>query len=285
MSKHSSLTETAKDGLTQICEWALHSPWLEWLARFGYAARGLVYMLVGALGVVAAIGAAEARLGIHGALRTIVRWPFGSVWLSLVGVGLAGYVLWRFIEAILDPEHKGTAAKGLVQRMAYVISGVVFAKLVFEAFELVIEWGSSPSMTVEDWTALVLAQPFGRWLVGSASGIVILGGLYQFYAAYTATFRDKFKWREMSYREAVWLLRLGRFGYAARGIVFLIIGSFLIFAALQAKAELAGGLSDALLALEGQPFGSWGLGGVALGLIAYGMYVVAEARYRRIRTL
>jgi hypothetical protein len=275
-----------KDRLMGIRGWILHSPWLERIARFGYAAKGVVYLIVGVLAVPAVFGAANATLGIHGALHAILGGLFGALVLIVVGIGLGAYVFWRLIEAILDPEHNGTNAKGLIQRAVYAVSAAVFANLAFEAIELVIEWGSSANITTnitaEDWTRFLLAQPLGRWLVASTGGISIGFGLYQFYTAYTAAFRDKFNVSELSRRQEVWLVYVGRFGYAARGIVFTIIGSFLILAALQSNAKQAGGLSDALLSLEQTSFGLGVLGVVALGLIAYGMYLVAEARYRRI---
>ncbi len=281
MAPKSSLAQTAKDWLAQARAWVVQSPWVERLARFGYAAKGLVYVVVGALAVPAAFGAADETLGIHGAMYAILRRPFGPILLGVVGVGLAAYVGWRLIEAIIDPEHNGTSTKGLLQRLGYVVSGAIVANLVFEAVELIVGWGSNPTITAEDWTRFLLAQPLGRWLVGSAGGLVIAFALYQFYIAYTAAFCDKLDMGAMSGREEAWLVYTGRFGYAARGVVFAIAGSFLILAALQANAEPAGGLSDVLLSLEGRPFGPWVLGIVALGLIAYGGYLLAEARYRR----
>ncbi len=273
-----------QDRLIQGRERVLGNPWLERLARFGYFAKGFVYLLVGALGIRAAFGAADDTLGLHGALATLVREPFGPVWLGLVGFGLGSYVLWRFVQAIVDPEQKGTDARGLIQRATYAISGVMFAELAFETVELIVEWGNDNSLTAEDWTKLVLAWPLGRWLVGLAGGIVIGVGLHQFHVAYTATFRAKFKGAAMSDREEQWMLWLGRAGHAARGIVFMVTGGFLIVAALRSNPQMAGGLSDALFALTGQAFGPWLLGSVALGLVAYGLYVMAEARYRRIVT-
>jgi hypothetical protein len=282
MTESGSLTKLATHYWARIHAWALHSPWLVRIARVGYAAKGVVYTLVGVLALQAAVGAVDGTLGMQGALRTLVGGWLGTLLLGVVGIGLGGYVFWRFVQALIDPEQKGAHAKGLVQRAAYVVSGLVFANLAFDALELIVDWSNNDALTTEDWTRLLLALPIGRWLVGLAGAIVIGVGVYHGYAAYTARFQHKFNWDDMSGSAKQWVLRLGRWGYTARAIIFTISGTFLILAAWQSRAQQAGGLSDALLALAEQPFGPWLLGVVALGLIAYGGYVLAEARFRHI---
>ena len=135
---------------------------------------------------------------------------------------------------------------------------------------------------MRDWTALLLAQPFGQWLVGTVGAIAIGICFYEFYQAYTAKFRRNFKLNEMSDTEQTWATRIGRFGLAARGVVYSIIGFFLIQAAHQSSSNPARGLEGALDSLAQQPYGRWLLGIVALGLMAYGLYYIVQARYRRI---
>lgn len=88
----------------------------------------------------------------------------------------------------------------------------------------------------------------------------------------------------MSNAERTWIVRAGRFGLAARGVVFFVIGFFFIQAAKQSDPGQAMGLGEALASLQGQPYGSWVLGIVACGLISYGLYYVVQARYRNIGT-
>jgi hypothetical protein len=127
-----------------------------------------------------------------------------------------------------------------------------------------------------------MAQPFGRWL-GVVAGAVIVGtGLYQLHKAYRADCRDELKSGEMGARENKWASRIGRIGYAARGVVFGVIGVFLAQAALQTDPDEARGLGGALETLARQPFGPYVLGAVALGLVAYGVFMFVMARYRRI---
>lgn len=271
----------AKDTLT-----GSSSVWIERLARLGYAAKGVVYAVVGVLAAMAAFGTGGRTTDTNGALVTIVAQPFGKFLLGLVAVGLAGYVLWCFVQAIADAENKGSDAKGIAQRLGYAGSGIVYAGLALNAVQIVRGvGGGGGSNGSQDWTARVLAQPFGQWLVGIAGVAVIGMGFYQFYEAYKAKFRRKIKMNQMSDSEHKWALYSGRCGIAARGVVFSIIGIFLIQAAHNSDANRAIGLAGALEALAQQPYGSLILGIVALGLIAYGIYNFVLARYRQISTL
>lgn len=259
------------------------SVWVERLARFGYAAKGAVYGIVGLLAAQAAFGAGGKTTDTQGALQTILTQPFGKFLLALVAIGLIGYVLWRFVQAIKDPDNKGMDAKGLATRLGYAANGLSYAGLALSAVQLVMgSGGSGNSSTTEDWTARLLSQPFGQWLVGTIGAIVIGLGFYQFYQAYSAKFREELNLIELSNTEQKWVMGIGRFGLAARGIVFCLVGFFLIQAARQSDASRVRGLGEALQALEQQPYGAWILGIVALGLVAYGSHMVIQARYRRI---
>jgi hypothetical protein len=272
--------------LEQQAQRAAAHPWFEKLARFGYAAKGIVYFVVGLLATQAAIGSGGETTSTSGALQEIVAQPFGKFLLSLVAIGIMGYVLWRLVQTFLDPEHQGEelTAKRIVQRLGYAFSAVSYGSLALTAIGLIFSFGQGDSSDVsaQDWTARFLAQPFGQWLVGLAGGLTVAVGLFHLYKAYKAQFMQKFKQHQMSLNERKWAKRVGQFGIAARGFMFGVIGIFLIMAAWQSNASQAKGFGEALAALERQPFGSWLLALVALGLIAYSIYALVEARYRRI---
>ncbi|NJO80558.1 MAG: DUF1206 domain-containing protein [Cyanobacteria bacterium RM1_2_2] len=259
-------------------------PWVEKLARFGYAAKGVVYFVVGLLAAQAAFGVGGQITDTEGALQTIVTQPFGKFLLALVTVGLVGYVVWRMVQTVLDPEHSDeqTNAKQVARRIGSALSGFAYAGLAITAVKLILGNGGGNGDATQDWTARFMAQPFGQWLVGLGGIATIAVGLAYLYQAYKAKFQKHFKLSEMSQRERTWAKRMGQFGIAARGVVFAVIGFFLVQAALQSNASEARGLSGALASLSRQPFGSWILGLVALGLIAYSIYSLIEARYRKI---
>ena len=257
------------------------SSWVERLARLGYATKGVVYALVGALALAVAIGAGGSTTDPHGALETMGAQPFGQLLLVFVMVGLAGHALWRLFQALKDPDGEGSDAKGIAKRVGYGIGALVYLGLAFSAGRLAVA-SSSGGGSEQDWTAWLLSQPLGQVLV-AAVGVGIAGyGLSQLYQAYKAQFREYLKLGEMSLREETWITRGGRLGYAARGVVLGLVGLFLIQAAVRFDASEATGLGGALQELLGQPFGPWMLGVVAFGLVAYGLFMIAVARYRRI---
>jgi hypothetical protein len=257
-------------------------PWIERFARCGYAAKGVVYVLVGSL---AAYGAFEPShpTDSRGALSQVVHKPFGRVVLCVMAAGLAGYALWRVVQALRDTEDKGRSWKGIAVRGGYACIGFVYMGLSYSAVSLVLggSAGKTSDESARGWTALALMFPLGR-LVVALVGLGVVGfGLWQCYKAFTARFRRKWKQYEMSEHARSLATHAGQVGLVARGIVFGIIGLFLIDAAWLARAEEARGLSGALRTLEEQPYGPYVLGAVALGLVAYGLYMFVEARYRR----
>ncbi|MFB2894476.1 DUF1206 domain-containing protein [Aerosakkonemataceae cyanobacterium BLCC-F50] len=266
--------------LEQKARLAAADPWVEKLARFGLVAKGIVFSIVGILAAQAAFGLGGKTTDTAGALQTILTQPLGKFLLVLVAIGLFGYMLWRFIEAFLNPERDN-----IFGRLGSFIAGVIYAGLAFTAVKLILgNRSSSGEQATHDWTARFLAQPFGQWLVGIAGALIIGMGFYEIYKAYKAKFREDLNWQQMDRNERTWATNLGRLGYAARGVVFMAIGFFLIQAARLSNPNQARGFGGALAALAAQPLGPWILGIVAIGLIAYGIYTLVEAKYRRIRT-
>ena len=256
-------------------------PRLELLARLGYAAHGVVNLLVGLLASLAALGRGGGVEGSKGALQTLLSQPLGHVLLGVVALGLVGFALWRLFQAVLDADGRGKSAKALLARTGQFVSACAYIGLAIFAVELLAGWRSAGNeeQSARDWTAWLLGQPFGRWLVAAVGLVVIGAALGQIAKAWTASFRQHLT---CDARTAAWVVPLGRIGHAARGIVFLTIGAFLVVAAWQSDPSEARGLGGALLALQDQPYGRALFGLVALGLVAYGAFQFAVARHRRI---
>jgi hypothetical protein len=259
-------------------------PWMVRLARLGYATEGAMYTLIGLLAAGVAFDSGGQATGQRGALQIVAGSPFGGVLVGLIALGFVGYALWRSIQAIADPDGEGTGLKALGKRAGYGVSALVYAGLAFSAVGLILGSASQGGRTPDDWTALLLSWPLGRVLVVCV-GIAVVGlGLRELYQAYSTRFLKYLKLVEMGERVRTWIERWGRLGIAARGIVFGVVGTFLVRAALEHDPQEALGLGGALQTLAHQPLGPWLLGAVALGLVAYGLFMLSVARYRRIRT-
>lgn len=259
------------------------SPWLVGLGRFGHAVLGVVHLLIGVLAVRVALGRGGETIDNRGALAHIATAPFGRVLLAATAIGIVGYALWRLLQAALDTDRAGTDAEGIAKRVGYAASAAIYLSLALSAVRLLQTGraGESTSATTQGWTAQALAKPLGQWLVACGGLIVIAIGAYQLYKAYAAKFREELLLGEMSPAEERWVTWLGRIGYGARGVVFGLIGLFLIVAAIRADPGEARGIDGTLATLAAQPAGPWLLGLVAAGLAAYGLFLFAQARYRR----
>jgi hypothetical protein len=259
-------------------------PWLERLARFGYTTEGAMYTLIGLLAAGVAFGSGGHTTGQRGALEIVAGSPFGGVLVGLIALGFLGYALWRSIQAITDPDGEGTDVKALGKRAGYGVSALVYMGLAFSAVGLILGSASQGGRTPDGWTALLLSWPLGRVLVVCV-GIAVVGlGLRELYQAYKARFLKYLELDEMGEKVRKWTERWGRLGIAARGLVFGVVGTFLIRAALEHDPQEARGLGGALQTLARQPLGPWLLGVVALGLVAYGLFMASVARYRHINT-
>jgi len=261
----------------------LRSNPVEMLARLGYGARGVVYGLVGGLALLAAVGSGGQTGGSRSALQTLLLQPFGKVWLGLVALGLLGFCAWRILEALTDADHHGTDLKGWGVRIAHLISGGIYASLAISALSLALGWGSgsggSEDQATQDWTAWLLSQPFGQWLVGLVGLAVIATGLAFAWKAWRG---DVTRHLALPADKRQWITSLGRAGFAARGVVFVIIGGFLLLAALHSNSAEVRGLGGALRTLQQQPYGWVILSLTAIGLFAFGLFGLVQARYRHI---
>lgn len=260
------------------------SPFVRGFARVGYSAKGVLYITVGVLAAWAAVGNGQST-GSKGALRTLLDQPFGQILVGIVAAGLACYACWQFMRSVEDPEGEGTDGKGVAKRIGFGISGVIHASLVVYALHLLVGAAGADDSGdggAQSWSATVMSYPAGRIVLGLIGSGIAVFGLHQLYAAYAAKLDDQLSLKPLSASARRTIKGISRFGMAARGIVFGVIGMLLIIAAYQYDPSEARGLGGALQTLREQPFGPWLLGAVALGLVAYGVYEFVLARYRRI---
>ena len=250
---------------------------LETFGRVGFAAHGIVYLLVGWFAIRSALGLGSPT-DTKGALHSLVGGPFGWAMLGAMALGLLSYALFRLVEAVLDLNDNGDDFRGLVARFGRIVSSVIHIGLAIYAGALAIGLTMSGGGT-KGWTAWLMQQPYGPWAV-MAAGVVVLGvALFQAKAAWTAHFMDNLAISGDKRRTAE---VVGRAGRAARAFAFALVAVFLISAGWTVDASQAGGLAQALRELQKQPYGPWLLGVVAVGFVLFGLSSFVEAAYRRI---
>lgn len=251
-------------------------------ARAGYAARGIVYLLVGGLAALAATDMGGQAEGSRGALKHLLTAPLGSVLLGAIAIGLVGYATWRTIQAVKDTDHHGLGVQGIVVRAALLFSALIHLLLANFVARLIFSLGGSSGDDnggAESLASWLLQQPYGQWLVG-AVGLVVMGvGIAHGVKGWRASFDRHF---DMPVPLQRWTYPVCRFGLATRGIIFVIVGVFFIIAAYQVNPDQAGGMPEVFNALRRQSFGPWLLAFVATGLFAFGLYSLLEAFYRRV---
>jgi hypothetical protein len=254
---------------------------IERLARLGYASIGIVYMIVGVFAVRAAMGERGAAGGHKDAFAFILHQPFGRVLLGVIAAGVIGYVLWRFVSGITDSEHRGNDVKGLGIRAASIFRGLVYSGMALEVMRMIAANSSrgvsESEQEAKHSTARVLQQPFGPWLVALAGLSILSYGAYQLYSAWDAKLSKRISLGALDARVRGKVIAISRFGIGARAIVFVIIGGSLVRAALRHNAATAHGTEGALRELP-PPL----LIVAGLGFVAYGVYALVNAKYRRI---
>jgi Domain of Unknown Function (DUF1206) len=252
----------------------------ELLSRAGFVARGLIYAIIGILALKLAFGHGGKLTDQKGALHTVAQQPFGKVLLTLLAIGLGGYSLWRLVRAAIGHGPEGSDSG--FDRVAAFASGIAYGVMCFLAVEILLGAGGGSGGSVKKSTAGVLGWPAGTWIVGIA-GVVLIGvALYQGYRGITKKFLEESKVEEMGPQVKKWISRLGTFGHLARMVVFGLVGVFVVKAAIDYKPSKAVGLDGALAKILHHSYGPFLLGIVATGLIAFAVYSLSDARYRRI---
>ncbi len=278
---------TAKTAVNQVKNRtgaAINNVWVERLVELGYGMRGILYLVIGVTAAQVALGARGAPKDATGAIQEMGSQPFGQFLLILMAIGLTGYALWGFIRAIWDPLNKGHDPKGMIARLGYLWSGLSYGVLVLPTVQFLQGRGGSSGQTAQtqDLTARLLHAPFGVWIIGLIGLLAIAAGVGQFYYAYKEQFRQDLRLNKLPTNQRRWVERLGQWGYAARGVVFALIGIFLIQAARTYDPSKAQGLDGALLQLGHQPYGTVLLAAVALGLICFGVFSIVSARLAKV---
>lgn len=254
----------------------------EGAARAGLTARGVIYLLVGVLALQIAFGTGNREADRGGALAELADKPFGAVLLWALGIGLVGMALWRLSEALFGATGKdGHTAKKRLPAAARCVfyAFVAYSVLAFAAGS---GGGGSSDRQSRDVTAKVMEMPAGQWIVGLAGAGIVVAGVVIAVQALRRSYHKKLKLGELSPRTRRLVDVTGVGGGAARGIVFAVAGGFAVRAAVDYEPDRAKGLDDTLRSFAETPLGPWLLVLVAAGLVLFGVFSFALARWRRV---
>jgi hypothetical protein len=256
-----------------------HSPAVAAAAHFGLAARACIYLVIGWIAIQIAMGHTREQANQKGAIATVARQHGGSVLLWILAFGLTAYALWRLSEAAF-----GTAVDGRKAgpRLQSLVRGVVYGGIAISAFLFVAgARGSGQDQQQESATAHVMKHSYGRLLIGIVGAVVVVVGIGMIAEGARRTFTKKLRMNDMSGPTRTAVIRIGTIGNIARGAVFALAGVLTIDAAMKYEPSKSTGLDGALRTLANRPFGPVLLGIAGIGLIAFGLYGLAAARWAK----
>jgi hypothetical protein len=250
------------------------SPWIESLGRWGYAAKGVIYVIIGVLAFMAASGDGGKTTDQKGVINTIAQHQFGQPLLIVLGIGLLGYCLFRLVMAGFNPEGRKA-----IKRIGYAVSGLAYGG--FGVLALLAATGERAKDDSKQKAADVMAIPGGEWVIALIGAIMIGVGIAQLVNGSTAKFMKVLDTGRMSEEERKTAELAGRIGLIARGIVFLIVGGFFVWGAVNSDPSKTGGIDQALSAIAKLPYGALLLGATGIGLVMFGVYMFVQAKYRK----
>jgi hypothetical protein len=264
------------------------SHWVDRLARLGLAARGLVYVIVGYIAAEIAFGHTGRQASRQGAFHAIAEKSWGPALLWVMGIGFFGYALWRLTEAIwgkYDEDSDEGAAKKLGKRGFSLFRALVYGFVGYNAISLAMGsgggGGGGSNGTAQTASAKLLKTSYGVPLLVAIGAAFVVGGAILAYRGVKTKFEKRLKTEQMGERTRKFVEKLGMAGMVARGVIAALIGIFLIESAVTFDPKKAKGLDGSLRTLAQNGWGKFALVLVAIGLVAFGLYSFAEARYRR----
>jgi len=263
----------------------MNEKWLKGIAFAGYASKTVVYCMLGLFVVSAAFSAfrSSAPPSQQEVFKTLLEQPFGRILLLAVVAGLVCYSIWRWLQAFLNTEDLDMSkVKDVFHRIFLFVSGALYVTGAYAGLKVYMgAGGDGRDESKQRITAELMSHQWGVWLVGAIGALIIFFAFIQFKHAFKVDFMDKFERHKLSSGQDKLAKVTGRLGFGARGVVYILIGSFFSLAAYYHDPDQAGGLQKAFRFLMEQNYGQYLLAAVGVGLITYGIFCAVEARFRQ----
>jgi len=253
------------------------------IQTLGLASKGLVYSIIGALTAMVAFDMGGGKTGKSGVINFLQQQPFGKFILYFLAVGILAYAFWRLYSAFTDAKDKGSDASGIAKRIGYGISGLLY--LAFSVSILTAAVGSGGgggSGGKQHYADVLMNKPYGPWLLGLIGVIIIGVGLYQMYKGYSGKYMEELNAGESSQRELI--EKTGKFGYMARGVVFGILGYFVLRAGVTENAGMIRGTQGAFSFLQQLSYGWLIMGIIAVGMLGYGIFMIFVSKHSHVHS-
>ena len=264
------------DQAEQLGRDAHESEWTDRAVRVGMIAYGVVHLTIAWLGIQLALGDHSGAASRNGALKQLAQQPYGEVVVWVVAIGMFLLVLWKLLEAFVDFTVED-GAKKVYKPATNIFKAIVYGTLGVAALR--VATGSKSKSKTSDYTATLMEQPFGRWLVGLV-GLAIIGyGAYLVYRGWSEKFLKHLDPEGRSGESGRAYRIFGKVGYIAKGIAIAVIGVLFLYAAIDHSAKKSGGLDQALHKVLQQPFGPVLLFVISVGIGCYGLFCFARARH------
>jgi len=266
-------------------EEAVRHPYIKTLARFGFYTKGFLFLVIGVLAILVALGDRSGKLADPtGALTIIAQYTFGKILLIIFIAGAFGHGAWNILRGAADVDNAGKSWQGIAKRIIAGCVGFFYFFLAWTAWSIVITAGVEVQngSVQKTLTTLILALPLGAVVVFLIGLSVIGAGINECYRGITGKFQEDFRLRELEGGKRKIVTVLGALSFTARAVILGLMGYFFVMAAIESNPDAATGIDGALLALGRSYYGKTLLFIAAAGLICHGILSLYEARYRRI---
>lgn len=281
-------TQDLKEEAVNLAREAKTSTWLDWGARLGYAVRGTLFGLMGLMTLWFVLRGFSEVANYEEVLWAIATQPLGKIGLLIIAAGAVGMILWTIVLAVADPYRRGSHATGILARLSSLVAGSYYVIVLIPTLSLIFGAGRMKmdgEQQAQQAAAGVLAQPWGPWLVGSLGVVLVVIAIIKFNQGLAGQFIEQLKEYDLNSYQIKLITRMGKVGILAQAVVLLILGTMIILAAWTVDPQKVGGMDGALTYVAQQTYGPWLLALVAIGLIAYSIFLILGALWFKFKEL